>query len=346
MPQKKRITYQDVARVAGVSASVVSYVLNNGPRPTSAEARERVMKAIEELDYHPNAMARGLRARRTNMIGYIVYDYNPMEVFISTYSAGLLTGLTERLKERDHYVLVYPMRVGEDERALETLLRSERLDGVAIRLVQEAPATDSLIELIKRTDVPCVVVERPASARFKMPAVTYDDEQGAMLAMEYLLGKGHRRIAHIAGDYRYASARARAAGYKKALAQAKIAYDDALIYGGEDWNPEIARAALDRFFALEQPPTAIFAANDGFAIRSLELLQRRRIRCPDDIAIVGFDDVRSAELGPSPLTTIRIPLLDIGQRAADRLLNLVEDGPNALADMETVKLELVLRETA
>lgn len=346
MPQKKRITYQDVARVAGVSASVVSYVLNNGPRPTSVEARERVMKAIEELDYHPNAMARGLRARRTNMIGYIVYDYNPMEVFISTYSAGLLTGLTERLKERDHYVLVYPMRVDEDERALEALLRSERLDGVVIRLVQDAPATDSLMELIKRTDIPCVTVERPASPRFKMPAVTYDDEQGALLAMQYLIQQGHRRIAHIAGDFRYASARARNAGYQKALEQAQIAYDPALVYGGEDWDPNVAQAALECFLALDQPPTAIFAANDGFAIRTMELLHRYHLRSPEDIAIVGFDDVRSAELGPSSLSTIRIPLLDIGRRAADRLLHLVEDGPDTREMIETVKLELVLRETA
>lgn len=343
---KKRTTYQDVARVAGVSASVVSYVVNNGPRPASAEARERVLKAIHDLDYHPNAMARGLRARRTNTIGYIVNDYNAMDVFTSPYSARILTGLTAELKRQNHYVLVYPMGIGEDPRALETLLRSERLDGVVIRLVQDAPQTDALIGLVTSTNVACVTIERPASARFNVPAVTYDDRQGAILAVSYLVERGHRRVGYICGDCRYATARARLAGYRQALVSYGIAPDEALIYGGDDWSPQVAALAVERFLALPEPPTAIFAASDDFALHALDVLRSRHIRVPEDIALIGFDDVQAAEESRPPLTTVRIPLMDMGRRAADVLLAHIQQDDTTFAPVETVPIELIRRQSA
>ena len=122
MRSKKRVTHRDVAKRAGVSTAVVSYVINNGPRPTSLAVRERVIAAIQELDYHPNVVARGLRARRTNTIGFIVNDYSPLDVFVSPYSAKILTGLTVQLKSQKHYVLVYPLVIGDDLSDLELLL--------------------------------------------------------------------------------------------------------------------------------------------------------------------------------------------------------------------------------
>src|ERR1700712_2441503 len=130
MPSQKRITHLDVAKRAGVSTAVVSYVINNGPRPTSPEMRERVIKAIQELDYHPNAVARGLRAQRTNTIGFVFEDFNSLNVFITPYSAGILTGLTSQLKARGYYMLLFPMDVGENMHDVELLLRSGRLDGI------------------------------------------------------------------------------------------------------------------------------------------------------------------------------------------------------------------------
>src|SRR5205823_451521 len=118
-PPEKRVTHRDVAQLAGVSTAVVSYVINNGPRPTSPEVRERVMKAIRELDYHPNAFARGLRAHRTNTIGFIVNDYYALTVFLSGYTAAILTGLTMQLKAHGYYILVYPMPIGEDLNDIE-----------------------------------------------------------------------------------------------------------------------------------------------------------------------------------------------------------------------------------
>src|SRR5882724_5877109 len=155
MSARKRITHRDVANLAGVSNAVVSYVINNGPRPTSTEVRERVLRAIAELDYHPSALARSLSAQRTHTIGYITSDYYPMQIFTSPYSSSILTGLVSETKAQSYYLMVYPIEVGEDLSPLQTLLRSGRLDGVVIRLVQESPLTDPMLDMIASVGIPC-----------------------------------------------------------------------------------------------------------------------------------------------------------------------------------------------
>src|SRR5260221_209582 len=137
MPTRKRVTHQDVAKLAGVSTAVVSYVINNGPRPTSPEIRERVLLAIAELDYHPSALARSLRSQRTNTIGYIAsdfYDMGPIQIFTAPSSSAILTGLVTETKAQGYYLMVYPIGVDETLSQLQVLLRSGRLDAVVVRL--------------------------------------------------------------------------------------------------------------------------------------------------------------------------------------------------------------------
>src|SRR5262249_30762054 len=152
--------------------------------------------------------------------------------------------------------------------------------------------------------------ERPGAARFGLSSVTYDDRRGAYDATSYLIAKGHRRIGHICGDLRYSTARARLDGYRRALAAHAIAIDDELIVG-DDWDPATARAGAARLLARPDPPTAIFVANDNLAFNVVEELRLRGRRIPDDIAVIGFDDIEmSGEFTP-PLTTVRIPLMEI-----------------------------------
>jgi DNA-binding LacI/PurR family transcriptional regulator len=343
MRSKKRVTHVDVAKRAGVSTAVVSYVINNGPRPTSPEVRERVIRAIHELDYHPNAMARGLRAQRTNTIGFVIDDYNSMDVFVSPYSAKILTGLTAQLKAHGYYLLLYPLDIGEDMGDFELLLRSGRLDGIVVRLVQDPPETDALLETIARTNVPCICIERPGAPRFGFGAVTYDDMHGAYEATSYLIAQGHRQIGHIAGDLRYSTGRARLAGYQRALAAHGITADAALVYS-DTWAPVVGRLGAVHLLEQDAPPTAIFAASDTFAFNAIEELRTRGLRVPDDVAVIGFDDIgESAEHVP-PLTTMRIPLLEIGRRAADLVLDVVESRhEDTVGRSEIVPVELVRR---
>ena len=326
-----------------MSTAVVSYVINDGPRPTSREVRARVQAAIVELDYHPNGFARGLRARKTHTIAFITNDWNPQESFGSHYLASILAGLTEELKRRGNYLLIYPMLIGEETRALEALLRSGRLDGVVLRLVQDPPATDDLVELIRGAGLPCVCIERPASPRFGFPAVTYDDAAGAHTATKHLLDAGHRRIAHLVGDERYATAVARLAGYRRGLAEAGIAIDHALIGGGE-WSTTLAAAETRRLLALLDPPTAIFAASDDMAMGVFDAARELGVTVPDDLAIVGFDDIALARDLTLPLSTVRIPLEEIGRRAATLILANGEPEPGT--PPEVLPVELVQRSSS
>jgi len=215
MTPTKRATHRDVARRAGVSTAVVSYVINNGPRGTASETRERVLKAIAELSYQPNASARGLRGRRTHTIGFIAHDYHALDAFVSPYTAGILTGVAAELKRRNHYVLVYPMVIGEDLAGVRALVDGARVDGVIARLVEDSPVTDDLLEVIAAAHIPCVCIERPAAERFGFSAVSYDDEAGAYDATRYLIAQSKRRIGYLQGDLRYTAARKRLNGYKR-----------------------------------------------------------------------------------------------------------------------------------
>jgi LacI family transcriptional regulator len=341
--RKQRVTHHDVARLANVSTAVVSYVVNNGPRPTSPEARERVLRAIEELGYHPNAFARSLRSRRTHMIGFIANDVFPLDVFVSPYSVGILTGLTAELKAHEHYLLIYPQLIGEGFSQLNRLLRSRRLDGVVVRLIQDPPVTDSLMETIAATDIPCVCIERPPAERFGFKTVTFDDALGASMATRYLIEQGYRRIAHLQGDPRYATAQARLQGYRQALHDAGRPVDEQLIQGAT-WDSAEAAISVRHLLALDEPPTAIFAASDNLAMVALDVLRQQGYTVPRDMAVIGFDDIQLAEQTAPPLTTVRIPLVDVGRRAADLVLrlNTAEDEPES----EILPVALIRRGTA
>ncbi len=319
MASTKRATHRDVARRAGVSTAVVSYVINNGPRGTAPETRERVLQAIADLSYQPNASARGLRGRRTYTIGFIAHDYQPLDAFVSPYTAGILTGVTTELKRRNHYVLVYPLVIGEDLAGVRALLDGARVDGVIARLVEDPPVTDALLEVIAAAHIPCVCIERPAAARFGFSAVSYDDEGGAYDATRYLIAQGKRRIGYLQGDLRYTAARKRLTGYKRALIERGLRIDDALIKG-QAWSPSDAVDSVRCLLDLPDPPTAIFAASDSLAFSAVEVLRERGIRVPDDMAIIGFDDTLIARDMRPALTTMRIPLADIGRLAADLVL--------------------------
>ena len=345
MSKKKRVTQQDVAKLAGVSTAVVSYVINDGPRPTSDEVRGRVLQAIQELDYHPNVFARGLRAGNSNTIAFIDHDYHAMGVFTSAYTAPILTGIMEHLKARGYYILVYPLVVGEAPTNVETLLRSGRVDGVFMRLVEASPKTDPLLELVAETGTPCVCIEEPGAARFGFNAVTYDNVGGAYDATTYLLEQGHRRIAHIAGNQRFGTARARLEGYQRALVDFGLPLENTMV-SGDDWGFSIARASAKHFLSLDDPPTAIFAASDQLAAGAIAELVGHGYRIPHDVAVIGFDDIEMASHLTPPLTTVHIPLREIGQCAADMILEQIQDGSNEAPRTEVLPLNLIRRGSA
>jgi DNA-binding LacI/PurR family transcriptional regulator len=141
-----------------------------------------VLRAIEELDYHPHAAARWLRARRTQTVGFVDSDFSPLDVYVSPYTAGILTGLTTELSLREYHLLISPLLVGQDPTHLQRMLRSGRLDGVVVRLVEDSPAALALLERIAAMGIPCVCIERPVDPRLGFSSIVVDDAAGAFEA--------------------------------------------------------------------------------------------------------------------------------------------------------------------
>lgn len=319
---KRRVTNRDVAQRAGVSTAVVSYVLNDGPRPVSPEIRERVLEAARALDYHPHAIARGLRNRRSNTIGFIVADFMPQTTFVAPYTTGILNGIVDELKQRDHYLIIFHIGVGENVDKLRDLLREGRLDGIIVRFPENPAANDQLLELIVNSKLPCVCLEREASSAHHYPSITIDEVAGATTATRFLIERGHRRIAHIVGDLRMRSAQIRLESYKNTLLAHGLPFDPLLVQGGS-WTAKDATLAAHRLFDLADPPTAIFAANDNLAFNAIRVARERGLRVPQDVAVLGYDDAPIEYDLLSSLTTMRLPLERMGRQAAELILKQV-----------------------
>lgn len=344
-PRKKRVTLHEVAARAGVSTAVVSYAINNNPRPVSAEARARIEQAIEELGYHPNALARAMSTRQTRTIGFIVQDTAPSHIFISPYTAYLLSSVAETLKNQRYHLLIYGLEIEAPLDQVRELVQSQRLDGVILRLTQDAPQTDALVQTIADAHLPCVCIERPGAARFGFGSVTYGDREAAYAATNLLIELGHRRIAHLQGDVRAAAARDRRDGYAQALQGAGLPVVEPLIVG-DSWCMSTGIAATERILDDGDPASAIFAANDYLAIGAMTVLHKRGLRVPEDIAVVGYDDVPlAAEVDPA-LTTVHVPLEEIGTLAANRLLGLLTGSDAGSAPQDVIPAELIRRASA
>jgi DNA-binding LacI/PurR family transcriptional regulator len=343
--RKKAVTLRDVAKRAGVSTAVVSYAINNGPRPISDEARARVTQAIAELGYYPNAFAQAMASRRTRTIGMIFQHATPSGVFGTPFFTSFVGAVASQLKARRYYLLIYPVEVEEPLSEVEELVSSQRLDGVIVRLVQDAPESDALLQAIADAHLPGLCIERRGDPRFGFGSITYDNRQAAHAATSYLIGRGHRRIAYLQGPLRAGGVLDRRAGYLQALDEAGIAADEALI-AGNSWAPADATAAAEQILSSAAPPTAIFAANDTLAIAAMSVLRRRGLRVPDDVAVIGYDDTPVAAESEPPLTTIRAPLAEIGERAVTRILDMLSSQPAPSAAHEVIPTQFIRRASA
>lgn len=305
-----RVTIRDVAALAGVSVATVSKVLNER-HGVAATTTERVRAAIADLGYESSLVARSLRNHRTNVVGVLVWAIEP-------YSAELLKGAARALKGTGYELVVYSTggegggHVGWERRYLSRL-SGTLIDG-AVLVTPTVPTA--------QLGSPVVAVD-PHTGGDGAPTVDADNFRGAQLAVEHLLALGHRRIGFLGRPPRdLESGRQREAGYRSALEAAGIAFDPALVRNAgyeERESTEAARALLE----LPERPTAVFAANDLSAISTMETALTLGMRVPDDLSVVGFDNVPESAMVQPPLTTIEQPLQLMGQRAVEMLLEIL-----------------------
>ncbi len=302
-------TIRDVARVAQVSMSTVSHVIN-GTRYVAPHTRERVLQAMAELNYSPNRLARSLRNNRTLTLGVLLPNSaNP-------FFAEVLLGIENVCFERG-YNIIMGNASDDPQRELEYLkvLLSRQVDGI---LLISTGAYNESLALLASHETPVVMVDRTADIP-TVDEILTANKQGGLLATEYLLGLGHRRIGCITGPSYLTPSAERVQGYAEALEAAGVAVDEALIVNG-NFQHESGYRACRQMLALAEPPTAIFACNDLMAVGAICALHEAGLGVPDDVSVVGYDDIPLASYTVPRLTTIAQPAREIGQLAAERLI--------------------------
>lgn len=325
----ERVTIGDVAARAGVSIATVSRVVN-GRYGVSEGTIARVREVIDDLGYESSLIARSLRSQRTNVIGILVSGIEP-------FSAELLKGAALALQDTDYELVVYSggMRgVGGWERRYLSRVGGTLTDGIVL-------VTPTVVEV--NVNYPIVAVD-PHVGPSDMPTVDSQNFEGAVTAVEHLIELGHRRIAFLAGRPDLESARRREAGYRAALASAGIPIDDDLVQSGA-YTEAGAVAPSRRLLTMPDRPTAIFAANDLSARQVLRSAHELGIRVPDDLSVVGFDNIPESALTDPPLTTIDQSIQGMGHAAVTALIDLIEhpERPDGETPHITLPTQLVVR---
>ena len=323
-------TLIDVARIAGVSPSTVSRILNGTAKVAEAK-RLAVLAAIEQINFTPNQMAQSLKSGHTMTIGIVVQDIS------SPFFDESLRGIDDGLKNTGYTsVIVSGHWDAQEEAERIRLLLARKVDGII--LLSGRISDETVLKFSHRRPIVSTgrIMQSKTAIGFKI-----DNEHGAFLAVNHLIELGHRRIAFVSGPFNNMDAGERLNGYIKALKQANIEIDDELITEG-DFHEACGLLAINHLFETRQQFTAIFAANDLSAYGARLGLYRKGVRVPEDISLIGFDDLPGSAYTAPPLTTIRQPLYDIGRIATKTLLSLIEGKD---AQWEIPPLELVVRET-
>ncbi|MDH7485308.1 MAG: LacI family DNA-binding transcriptional regulator [Anaerolineae bacterium] len=328
------MTIKDVARRAGVSTGTVSNTLS-GKQPVSEATRQRVLEAIEELGYHPNEVARSLVTQRSHTLGVVAmgFDYfGPSQT---------VTGI-EREARRQGYLVTLSVVSPDDTDADEVLqaLVDRRMDGI-IWAVPEIGDNHAWIENGIPLELPVVFTNM--ERRSDVAATVVDNFAGGKTATEHLLSQGRRRIGHITGPLVWWEARERRRGWQAALRAAGLA-DQTTWWEEGDWSARSGREAMERLLARCPQVDAVFVQNDQMALGAITALRGRGLRVPEDVALVGFDDIPEAAYFEPPLTTIRQDLYELGRATVQTLLELIET-PDARQCYISLKPQLIVRES-
>jgi LacI family transcriptional regulator len=311
------VTLKELAARANVHPSTVSRVANNDPGLRIAAAtRTRIEALLRETEYRPNGVARGLKLRQTLVLAVVIPDItNP-------FFAALFRGIEDGATPRGYQVLLCNTDgIPERQRAHLHSLAARRVDGV---ILASTFLKDPAVRWLRHQRTPYVLVNR-FSEDGADPFVGSDDVTGATLATQHLIGLGHSRIGHLAGQPTVSTGVLRRRGYLAALAEAEIIADPALIVES-GFVEEGGSQAMDNLLSLSHPPTAIFAVTDMAAVGAYGAARKRALRIPQDLAIVGYNDIPLAGRLIPGLTTVHVPIHEFGSVAARMLLEQIETG--------------------
>lgn len=320
------LTMAEVAALAGVSISTVSKVINQRS-DVAAATRVRVECVMTEHGYVINQAGRSLRNRRSGQIDFVVQS-----LLNNDYAAEILRGVEEALISTDvRVVLATTHNYHQRDQQWVQRLAENSTDGAILVL---ADKRSMHLQELRRRSIPFVVVDRMGELGPEDLSVTATNWAGGRAATRYLLSLGHQRIAALLGPAASPATQDRFAGYRLALEEADATFDPSLIRHG-DWKAESGYREMQQLLALPVPPTAVFVGNDEQCLGVYRALYERGMRVPDEMSVVGFDNMPYAALVTPALTTVRQPLLEMGRVATKMLLRLIADEP-----VDTVRVEL------
>lgn len=332
-----RVTIKQVAATVGVSPSTVSNVVNNRLAHVSPRTVRRVRKAISEIGYIPDVVGRNLRRRSTESIGVIILNMTAGQLS-EPWFATLISGISSVMSRYDKSMLVDLWQPGA-ERRHQRAFHGNLFDGA---ILIGPKKEERILAALAKEKYPFVALEwsEPGTS---VDSVCSNDLHGGYLATTHLIELGHRRIAMINGDTGFYSARERLNGYLKALAEHHLPSDPALIVTGEFSEAEGYRRTGE-LMGLPDPPTAFFTGDDLLALGAIDCLRRVGLAVPKDVSVVGFDDIPLVRHLTPPLTTVRLPMWEMGVAAAERLQQILTAGqPNPRQILFDV--ELIVRES-
>lgn len=330
--KSSNVTIIDVAREAGVSYSTVSRVVNNYEH-VKPETRERVLTAMTRLGYVVNQQARSLRGGRSQVVGLLVPDVG------NNYIGDIIRGIDAELAAHQYDLMLYTTH---RQKSKESIYVATITRGLADGLLLLLPTNvEAYMASLQQQQFPHVLIDYQAVDNQFTSTVQSTNFQGAYEATQYLIELGHRRIAYIIGQQEMECSLARLSGYRAALDDHGIDYDLKLIRSGDFFRLQGYEAARE-FLTVNHPPTAIFAANDLSAFGVMEAVRECGLSIPDDISIIGFDDILEAQQVHPSLTTVRQPLEEMGRVAARILLRRLEH-PDLSGERVELPTKLIIR---
>jgi DNA-binding LacI/PurR family transcriptional regulator len=332
---KHRVTISQVAREARVSTQTVSRVVNNRP-DVSPETRRRVQEVIARLGYQPNAIARSLVSRRTHTLGLITDDFSDY------FFTQIITGAEAEARQHGYFFMLGSTeRNVQDEPEYIRLLTERQVEGILFARPSTEPDDRHLAGLL-REGVPVVTTAYHLPGE-PLTVVDVDNVDGGQQATQCLIDGGHTRIGMITGSLYWKSVNDRSQGFRQALESAGLPFRKEYIEVG-DWSYESGYDAMVRLLDRAPEITAIFAQNDRMAIGAIHALRERGQAVPEDVAMVGYDDIPGAAFCHPPLTTMRQPMREVGARAAQLLIELIDD-PKRDRHEVLLKTELIRRDS-
>ena len=314
---QKQSTIKDIARELGFAVSTVSRALNDSWE-VSRETRERVLQKARELNYHPNAQARGLVTRRSKMIGMVVPD-----LFSSTFFANIARVIQEILMPQGYYlILMQSNESPEEERKQLQMLRSNNVDGIIVSTATDSGYNRDLFEELVREGIALVFVSRVCK-EVRVPKIVVNDTQMAFRVVDHLCEEGCRSIAYLAGPEGIPSSNHREKGYRLALTAHGLPFDERMVLPA-GLSVADGAEAMTRLLESGLRPDAVFAFNDNIAFGTMNVLKDKGLRIPEDIAVAGFSDSFASTLVKPNLTSVAQPLQEMGIQAAKCILKQLE----------------------